>query len=200
MSIPDTLSGKLLVAMPNMTDPRFNQAVVFILNHDETHAFGVVVNNPHRNVALGDVLNALEIDLRPEIAGERVFDGGPMQKDRGVVLHTLDYVTEATFTPIKGNIGISGDDQVLRDVAGPAPTQPPPSKSLFIVGSSSWGAGQLENEIAANVWLHLDADDDLIFTKTPENSWRRALKSLNVTEAMFSAEWSDVRDDDALLN
>ncbi len=205
MSTQDYLSGKLLIAMPNMTDPRFEGAVIFLLNHDASHAFGLVVNKPRKSVMVGDVLQALDITPAPEATSDiaepsltrtAVFDGGPVDPSRGLVLHSLDYVTEGTFTPVCGVLGATGDEQVLREIAG----ETPPAKWLFATGSAGWSAGQLETEIAANVWLHLDADEDLIFSATPEKTWRRALQTLNVTEAMFSDAWSDVRDGNALLN
>ena len=197
MPAQDYLNGKLLIAMPNMTDPRFEQAVVFIFSHDDDHALGVVVNKPQENLAFGEILESLGIEAGPQVTRAPVFEGGPVQADRGLVVHSLDYASPTTLQ--SAGIGVSGDEALLREIAGADPDRSP-RRWRFIIGCAGWGPGQLESEIAANVWLHLDADEKLMFDEEPNVAWRRALQALNVTEAMFSTEWSNVRDPEAPLN
>ncbi|MBB5518665.1 YqgE/AlgH family protein [Amphiplicatus metriothermophilus] len=195
----DFLAGRLLIAMPNMTDPRFEQSVVVMCAHDADHAMGVIVNKPLANVELGDLLEQLEIDPREGAAGELVFFGGPVQTDRGVVLHTLDYRTETTLEIAPG-IGLTATRDILVDIAGRRRERTPPSRFLVAIGYAGWGPGQLEDEIAMNVWVHGDAEESIVFAADPASSWRAALERLGVTAAKLSPEWWSPRADDAPLN
>ncbi len=195
----DFLAGKLLIAMPNMTDPRFEKSVVLMVSHDERHAMGVVVNKPLAEVELGDLLEQLEIDPRKGAGGEPVFYGGPVQTDRGLVVHSLDYRTAQTMA-VGDDLGVTASKDILVDIGGAAAKRKGPERYLLAIGHAGWGAGQLESEIALNAWCHSDADAGLIFGGDTRDLWNAALKSLGVTAAMLSPEWSQARPDDAPLN
>lgn len=195
----DFLAGKLLIAMPNMTDPRFEKSVVLMVSHDERHAMGVVVNKPLAEVELGDLLEQLEIDPRKGAGGEPVFYGGPVQTDRGLVVHSLDYKTKQTMA-VGPDLGVTASKDILVDIGGSAAKRKGPDRYLLAIGHAGWGAGQLESEIALNAWCHSEADAGLIFGGDARDLWNAALKSLGVTAAMLSPEWSRVRPDDAPLN
>ena len=195
----DFLAGKLLIAMPNMGDPRFQKSVIFMCAHDEDHAMGVIVNKPLAEVELGDLLEQLEIEALEERAENPVFFGGPVQTERGVVLHTLDYESEATIA-LGPDIGITATRDILIDIGGASSTRQAPRKSLLAIGHAGWGAGQLEQEIAMNAWAHCDADEAIIFDGAVRPSWQDALSKLGVSSAMFSAEWAEGRDSDTPLN
>lgn len=195
----DFLGGKLLIAMPNMTDPRFEKSVVLMVSHDERHAMGVVVNKPLADIELGDLLEQLSIDPRKGAGGEPVFYGGPVQTDRGLVVHSLDYKSRQTMT-VGRDIGVTASKDILVDIGGAAAKKRPPSKYLLAIGHAGWGAGQLENEIAVNAWCHSEAEHGLIFGGEANDLWKAALKSLGVTAAMLSPEWAKARAGDAPLN
>jgi putative transcriptional regulator len=195
----DFLTGKLLIAMPNMTDPRFEKSVVLMVSHDERHAMGVVVNKPLADVELGDLLEQLSIDPRKGAGGEAVFYGGPVQTDRGLVVHTLDYTSKQTMK-VSGEIGVTASRDILVDIGGVAAKKKPPAKYLLAIGHAGWGSGQLESEIAVNAWCHSDAAPALIFGGERIDVWQAALKSLGVTAAMLSPEWAKARPGDAPLN
>ena len=195
----DFLGGKLLIAMPNMTDPRFEKSVVLMVSHDENHAMGVVVNKPLADVELGDLLEQLEIDPRQGAGGEPVYYGGPVQTDRGLVVHSLDYKTPQTMTVGPG-LGVTASKDILVDIGGSAAKRKGPDRYLLAIGHAGWGAGQLESEIAVNAWCHSEVDADLIFGGEAKDLWKAALKSLGVTAAMLSPEWSRVRPGDAPVN
>lgn len=195
----DFLDGKLLIAMPNMTDPRFEKSVVFLVSHDEKHAMGVVVNKPLVEIELGDLLEQLSIDPREGAGGESVFYGGPVQTDRGLVIHSLDYRSPQTIA-IEPHFGVTASRDVLVDIGGRDRRMEPPERYLLAIGHAGWGPGQLESEIAVNAWCHSEASPDLVFGGEGADLWRRALESLGVTTAMFSAEWSNARPNDAPLN
>ncbi|MEM9495925.1 MAG: YqgE/AlgH family protein [Pseudomonadota bacterium] len=195
----DFLTGKLLIAMPNMGDPRFEQSVIFMCSHDEHHAMGVIVNKPLAEVELADLLEQLDIDPQEEKSDTPVFFGGPVQTERGVVLHTLDYRRETTIT-LGPDIGITASREILADIGGAAPSRPAPRRSLLAIGHAGWGAGQLEQEITMNAWAHCDADEAIIFDGASRPSWKDALRKLGVNSAMFSAAWAQGRDEDTPLN
>lgn len=195
----DFLTGKLLIAMPNMTDPRFEKSVVLMVSHDERHAMGVVVNKPLADIELGDLLEQLAIDPRKGAGGEPVYYGGPVQTDRGLVVHTLDYKSKQTMR-VGPEIGVTASKDILVDIGGAAAKRKPPAKYLLAVGHAGWGTGQLESEIAVNAWCHSDADPSLIFGGDRADIWKAALMSLGVTTAMLSPEWSTARAGDAPLN
>lgn len=194
----DFLAGKLLIAMPSMEDPRFRRSVVLMCLHDPEQAMGVIVNKPLANVEFGDLLEQLSIDPRAGVGGETVYCGGPVQTDRGLVIHSLDYRRETTLTIAPG-VGLTATREVLNDIAGQRPERTPPARYLLAVGHAGWGPGQLESELALNAWAHCDVYEDLVFNPNPGRTWRSALQTLGVTAAMFSTAWSTVRSDDEPL-
>ncbi|MEO1242063.1 MAG: YqgE/AlgH family protein [Pseudomonadota bacterium] len=195
----DFLAGQLLIAMPNMGDPRFEHSVIFMCAHDEDHAMGVIVNKPLADLELSDLLEQLEIEPENTIDDTPVFFGGPVQTERGVVLHTLDYQLETTIM-LGAEMGLTATKDVLIDIGGRAPTRPAPRKFLLAIGHAGWGAGQLEQEISMNVWAHCAPDESIIFEGAKVSSWKRALAKLGVTGAMLSPEWAAPRRDDQPLN
>ncbi len=195
----DFLAGKLLIAMPNMTDPRFEKSVVLMVSHDERHAMGVVVNKPLADIELGDLLEQLSIDPRKGSGGEPVFYGGPVQTDRGLVVHSLDYKSRQTMV-VGPDLGVTASKDILVDIGGAAAKNKAPAKYLLAIGHAGWAAGQLESEIAVNAWCHSDADAALVFGGDANDLWQAALKSLGVTAAMLSPEWAKARPGDAPLN
>ncbi|MBI1393812.1 MAG: hypothetical protein GC152_13825 [Alphaproteobacteria bacterium] len=199
MATQDFLNGKLLIAMPNMTDPRFTKSIVLLCSHDEDHAMGVVVNKPLRSVELGELLDQLAIDPRPGVAGEPVYYGGPVRTERGLVVHSLDYCLPTTMR-ITTDLGLTGSQVILSDIASLSSSRAGPAQSRLVVGHAGWGPAQLESELAANAWAHCDAASDLIFLRDGDDAWRAAMETLGVTEAMFSSAWSETRRDDGHLN
>jgi len=195
----DFLAGQLLIAMPNMGDPRFEHSVIFMCAHDKDHAVGVIVNKPLVDVELTDLLEQLEIEPEYGVEEAPVYFGGPVQTERGVVLHTLDYQLDSTIT-LGENVGLTASKDVLVDIGGRAPKRPAPQRYLLAIGHAGWGAGQLEQEIAMNVWAHCDPDETLIFEGAKLSSWKHALGKLGVTGAMLSPEWASPRRDDQPLN
>lgn len=195
----DFLTGKLLIAMPNMTDPRFEKSVLLMVSHDPAHAMGVVINKPLADIELGDLLEQLAIDPREGAGGEQVFYGGPVQTDRGLVIHTLDYRSPQTMI-VADRFGVTASKEILVDIGGRGTARKPPEKFMLAIGHAGWGAGQLESEIAVNAWCHSEASESLIFSSDRSDTWNAALKSLGVTGAMLSPEWSNARPGGSPLN
>ncbi|MGF1543933.1 MAG: YqgE/AlgH family protein [Parvularculaceae bacterium] len=199
MAERDFLTGNLLIAAPNMGDPRFERAVALICAHDEEHAMGVVVNKPLSNVEIGDLLEPMDIDPRPAVGGEPVYYGGPVQTDRGLVIHTLDYRIDGTIG-VTAEIGLTVSREILRDIAGVRPDRTPSARFCFAIGYAGWGPGQLEDEIRQNAWAHCPIDEEIVFAADPEASWSAAFERLGVTAAIFSPAWASARDENDRLN
>lgn len=194
-----SMEGQLLIAMPNMRDPRFEHALVLVCTHDDEHAMGVIVNKPLADLTLSELLEQLDIEPRESAEDEPVLFGGPVKTDRGLVLHTLDYRSAATLE-INEVLGLTATREVLVDLGGRGDEIKAPKKAVLALGHAGWDAGQLESEIRQNAWAHCAARLDLVFPDDRRAAWRRAMASLGVTDAMFSPEWAEARPDDAPLN
>ena len=177
------LTGRLLLAMPGMADPRFHRAVIFICAHDANGAMGLVLNQPAAGVTLGKVLDQMNITANPGQAGLPVLTGGPVDNNRGFVLHTPDFRQPDTVR-VNDDFCVTSTIDALKAVA----VGKGPSNLLFMLGYSGWGAGQLEKELQENAWLVADPRPSLVFTTTASEKWSAAIKSLGFDLAMLSEE------------
>lgn len=170
------LTGQMLVAMPGMGDPRFEQTVIYLCAHSDEGAMGLTVNKPATDLTLGEVLDKLDIDLTGPASGLTVHVGGPVEMGRGFVLHTDDYESKLETLALPGGLGMTATQDILEDIAA----GDGPEKALFMLGYSGWGPGQLEAEIAQNGWLTCDGTRELIFDTIDDDKWLAALKSLGI--------------------
>ncbi|MEQ8433390.1 MAG: YqgE/AlgH family protein [Oceanicaulis sp.] len=177
------LGGKLLIASPLIADPRFERAVVFVCSHDDEQAMGLIVNRPMGGLHLPELLDQLEVGGADKAADEPVLDGGPVDRDRGFVLHTPDSGCGPGSLIIAERIALTATREILDCLV----SETPPRRALMALGYSGWDAGQLEDEIAANAWLVADADEDLLFSAGHDDKWARALGLLGVTPEFLTA-------------
>jgi len=181
---PRYLAGRLLVAMPGIEDCRFHRAVVFLCAHDERHAMGLMVNRPADNLTVPKLLTQLGID--PGSADDAaVLVGGPVQPERGFVLHSHDSSLSPSGESIPGGLKLTATREILEGLAG---RQPRPDHALLAIGYSGWDGGQLEREIRNNVWLICEPDESLIFGEDHEGKWVRALAKLGISPERLSAQ------------
>jgi putative transcriptional regulator len=176
-------SGQLLIAMPGISDPRFERALILICAHDEEHAMGLAVNNPVEGLTIPDLMDKLDIKGTIELPRDLVLMGGPVERERGFVLHSTDYEGEASLEVGPG-VALSATREVLEAMAS---HNGAPARSLLALGYAGWGAGQLEEELKQNVWLTCDADEALIFGHDHERKWTQALAKLGVDPKRLSA-------------
>jgi putative transcriptional regulator len=190
----DSYQGRLLIAMPGLSAPPFDHSVIYLCQHDAEHAMGLILNQPIRGLRLERILK--ELGLKNEekaVGGVQVFNGGPVQSDRGFVLHSLDYQLNditvdlggpsiRTRNGAKRGLGLTISRDILLDMAGGAG----PEHALIALGYAGWGPGQLEDEIAQNAWLVAPASQALIFMDDPEQLWTAAVTSLGVTPGHLS--------------
>jgi putative transcriptional regulator len=177
------LAGQLLIAMPGMRDPRFTRTVIYMCAHSTEGAMGLVINRLIGTLTFPDLLEQLGIPSQGLDKDIRVHFGGPVESGRGFVLHTADYVQDATLV-VDGNIALTATVDILRAIAGGGG----PSRCLLALGYAGWGPGQLDNEILANGWLHVPADDGLVFGPDLETKWERAIAKLGFDVRMLSGE------------
>lgn len=186
--------------MPNMRDPRFEQAVILMLSHDAEHAMGLIINKPLEALTCANILEAL--DLPVSGGGDcPAFFGGPVETNRGFVVHDESLTMEDTLTIGDSGLGVTANKQALIALGADDTEKPAREvRSRLCLGYAGWSAGQLEDEIASNSWLHCDAVPSLVLSADHATIWRRTLETLGVREAMFSREWSQVREADKPLN
>ncbi|MEK7427853.1 MAG: YqgE/AlgH family protein [Pseudomonadota bacterium] len=177
------LSGQMLIAMPGIGDPRFERALVLICAHDESHAMGIAVNRPVEGLTVPDLLGRLEVRSTIQIPPDLVLLGGPVDRERGFVLHTDDYTSGENSLPIREGISLTATREVLEAMAGQSR---PPRRSLLALGYAGWGPGQLEREIRENVWLTCDADETLVFGGDHEQKWTKALAKIGVDARLLT--------------
>jgi putative transcriptional regulator len=180
-----SLVGRLLVAMPGISDPRFEHAVILICAHRPDHAMGLRLDRPAPGVDLKKVLTKLET-LAPDDAARRaVLIGGPVERERGFVLHTDDWIAPEASLSFSDGLAMTGTREAL---AAMVDTRDGPSRSLLLLGYAGWGEGQLEDELGENVWLTADADPELIFDPDYDGKWAKALAGLGVDPAQLSGQ------------
>jgi putative transcriptional regulator len=171
------LTGKLLIAMPGMGDPRFEHSVVFLCAHSSEGAMGLIINKTAPEVQMGDLLEQLDIIPKGEGAGSLpVRFGGPVETQRGFVLHSPDYEASLNSLHVTDRYSMTATLDILEDIAAGQG----PARLLMMLGYAGWGPDQLEGEISQNGWLTAEADEELIFASPDEDKWAAALQSLGV--------------------
>lgn len=178
-----SLAGQLLIAMPQMQDHRFVRSVIFLCAHNEEGAMGLVVNKLIDSVTLPELLDKLGIPS-PRLSGRsRVHAGGPVEEGRGFVLHSADYVEDNTLV-VGSNLALTATLDILRAIG----RGEGPRRSLLALGYAGWGPGQLDAEMQANGWLHVPADENIVFDDELTDKWQRALAKLGIDPLALSGD------------
>lgn len=177
-----SLAGQLLIAMPQMQDPRFMRSVIFMCAHNAEGAMGLVVNKLVEQPSMADLLRQLGITAGG-FGDSQLHFGGPVEGGRGFVLHSPDYAEESTLL-VDGQFAITSTLDILRAIA----RGEGPRRNLLALGYAGWGPGQLDAEIQANGWLHVAADNDLVFAVSQDDKWRRAIAKLGVDPLLLSGD------------
>jgi putative transcriptional regulator len=178
------LSGQMLIAMPGIGDPRFERALVLVCAHDDSHAMGIAVNRPVEGLTVPDLLSRLEVRSRIEAPPDLVLMGGPVERERGFVVHTDDYAAGENSLPIGEGVALTATREVLEAMGS---GRGHPRRSLLALGYAGWGPGQLEREIRDNVWLTCPPDEALIFGGDHMQKWTKALAKLGIDPSLLTA-------------
>jgi putative transcriptional regulator len=174
------LTGQLLVAMPNMRDPRFEKAVIYMCVHNAEGAVGLVLNRQIESITFPDLLHQLNIetdDAAPELP---IHFGGPVETGRGFVLHSSDYGQSGTIM-VGDLIGLTATVDILKDMAA----RRGPRSSMLALGYAGWGPGQLDSEIQQNAWLNVPSDEELVFDSDIDGKWTRAIAKLGIDPSLL---------------
>jgi putative transcriptional regulator len=190
-STPINLTNHFLIAMPGLDDESFSRSVVYLCEHSERGALGLIINKP-TDISLRKLFDKVELSLgRDDLGDDLVYQGGPLQTERGFVLHDPMWVKEAddesiyaSTMMIPGGLEMTTSKDVLEALADGAG----PRRVLVTLGYASWGEGQLESELAENSWLTVGADQAVIFETPAEQRYDRALGLLGLQSWMLSPE------------
>ncbi len=178
-----SLSGVFLIAMPSLEDTRFQNSVVYLCEHSEKGAMGLIVNKPAADVSFKDLLEQLEIKPSVDLAHVPVYFGGPVETGRGFVLHSGEYKSDLRTLQVEPRVALTPTLDVLEDIAAGRG----PHDVMMMLGYSGWGPGQLEREITENSWLTVKADPKLLFGVIATQKWAEAVRLLGVDPALLSA-------------
>ncbi len=177
------LTEQCLIAMPALEDPNFSQTVTYLCQHSAEGALGIVVNRP-LNMPLKEILDSMEITIEDQSVAEiPVFLGGPVQPERGFILHSPIGAWEGTLT-VGHDIGLTASRDILTAIANGTG----PEKILVALGYAGWGAGQLEQEIMENAWLTVPADSEILFDLPPAERWKAAAARIGINLDLLSSQ------------
>ena len=185
------LDGQMLIASPAMRDERFARSVIYMCAHSSEGAMGIVINQPAPHISFRDLL--VKLDVIPEAekillpsraGGVTVLKGGPVETERGFVLHSADFFIENSTLPIDEGICLTATLDILKAISrgdGPA-------SAILALGYAGWSPGQLENEMQQNGWLHCSADRELIFGMDVGTKYERAMQKIGIRPGMLSSD------------
>lgn len=175
----NSLTGTFLVSTPQMSDPRFEEHVIYICAHNEDGAMGVAINQPNRAFSLAEVLRGANLPI-PEGELPPVHIGGPVDLESAFILYLSEYFAEHRLD-VSETVSLTRETKVLEDIA----KGQGPGKFLFILGYTGWGPGQLERELMENGWLSVPANDEIIFSSPDEFKWKAAAMQYGIDIATF---------------
>ncbi len=176
------LSGKLLIAMPDMRDLRFKKSIVLMVEHSDENAMGVVVNKVAGHMQIGSAPNEggkIVVESEPV----PVHFGGPVEHERAIILHSGDSREYRSTKIINDDFRITMTPDILEDFS----RGEGPSRMILALGYAGWGPGQLESELQENAWLICDGDPIVVFDTDDDQKWEAALKSMGINPGMLAA-------------
>jgi putative transcriptional regulator len=177
----DYFEGQILLAMPSMGDPRFERSVIYMCAHNDEGAMGLVINKALNSIDFRELLGQLDIPVGERMRDLAVHFGGPVENQRGFVLHSGDYRHDETLM-INDDVGLTATLDILRDLA----RGDGPERAILALGYAGWGAGQLDSEIQENAWLSVPFSDELMFEIGDKQKWEHAFNSIGVDLSVLS--------------
>lgn len=176
------LTGKILIASPyTMEDNIFYQSIVYIVHHSDQGSVGFLVNRLIKNPPVNSLFKKAEFKLDLNILNLKIHIGGPLELERGFFLHSAEYNKNLLFKLENSELAVSSNIEILKDITSGSG----PKHSIFAIGYTGWGAGQLELEIQNNLWLLSEPDYDIIFGDDHTTKWSNALAKLNIDDTGF---------------
>ena len=175
------LEGQLLIATPAITDERFLKSVIFICSHDKNHAMGLVLNKINQNVDFKIFCDLMSINTRNINPDKNIRIGGPMDTNRGFVLHSNDHVLPDTKI-INQSFGMTSSIDIIKEIA----SGKGPASSIITVGYSGWFSGQLELELKENSWFTVPATPEIVFSSNLNTVWEDSLDELGIKPSQIT--------------
>ncbi|MBL4870874.1 MAG: YqgE/AlgH family protein [Robiginitomaculum sp.] len=167
-----------------MGDKRFRKCVIYLCVHDAEQAMGIIINKPKPDLKLSGMLPHLGIQGDVTNDDSQILYGGPVETERGFVLHSRDYFNIDTSLPLSETLALSTSKDILTALI----SDHAPKLSALALGYTGWHGGQLEDEIKNNGWLITNADENIIFSGDPKHKWKQALASLGISPELLSAQ------------
>lgn len=177
------LQGKFLIALPGMPDARFERSVILMCAHSDDGAMGLIVNKPVDGIKIGPLMEKLGIKVTANRVETPVLFGGPVETQQGLILHSSEF-TGGQSTRVTTEVSVTGTVDILHAIAAGRG----PQKAAFALGYAGWGAGQIEDELRGNGWVHSDADPAIVFDMPPDAKWSAALGKLGINISGLSSE------------
>jgi len=181
MTNESNLTNHFLIAMPSLQEGIFSQSVTFICEHDENGALGITINRPSE-IGLAEIFEQLQITpIDNTVNNQIILNGGPLQMDRGFILHNPHGEWESSLT-VTDTLAVSTSQDIMQAIA----QKKGPKKSIISLGYAGWGPGQLEAEMAENTWLSCPASEDILFNTPIEKRWLAAAMLLGIDLQLLS--------------
>ncbi len=177
------LTGKLLIALPEISDAPFARSVILLCAHTPDFAMGLIINKPLTHLKVARLLTQLGHHPPEDLPDRMVIDGGPVAGDRGFVLHSDDVIDEQSTMSVLPGLCMTATRSLLTAIA----SDRPPQRYQLALGYSGWSGGQLESELAVNAWLTCEADEDIVFSEAHDDKWERALARLGIGPGQLQA-------------
>ena len=179
----DNLTNHFLIAMPGMTDPFFAKTVTYLCQHNAEGALGIIVNRPS-DLCLTDIMEQMSIEVEwPELAKMPIYFGGPVQPERGFILHEPSGIWDSTLQ-VSEQISLTTSRDILEAIG----QGQGPKKLLVALGYAGWGKGQLEREIVENSWLNAPAEQSIIFEQPSSHRWKAAAELMGVDISLLTSQ------------
>ena len=177
-----SLAGHLLIATPVIEESCFTRSVIYLCAHNEAGAMGIIINYPVENIGLKDILDQLDIESKTKPRDFPIHFGGPVEANRGFVVHSVEYATEETLIQ-KNGVAVTASVSLLQDLAqGNGPAQ-----GMLVLGYAGWSPGQLESEIETGSWIVVPASKQLVFDTNNETKWNVAISTLGIDMGHYSS-------------
>lgn len=177
------LEGKLLIALPGMSDARFERAVIYICAHSaNTGTMGLIINKPIEELNFRELTQKLGIAASANSANIPILYGGPVETSRGFVLHSSDYQSDTSTLPVSPTISLTATIDIMTALA----FDKGPEQAIFALGYAGWDGGQVEDEMRQNSWLHCDAHPEILFDLPHETKWEAALRKMGIDISSLS--------------
>ena len=176
-----SIEGKFLIASPNMSDPRFSETLIYMISDDVKGSMGIIVNKPALNLDINTIFN---IKIKSNTSNMHTLHyGGPVDYDRGFILHTNDYKKSQECKYLKNNLVLSSNSKILSDLT----LGKGPSKFIVVIGYAGWQSNQLSEELRQNAWLVAKLNKRILFSKNYSLKWKKALKSIGIENASLKS-------------